>query len=387
MSIFQLKSYANMKHVSTLLSLCLLIVILSCQKDTFKTVIEYPDLQGESYDYTPRWGGMHSHMEGQDLGITNAGATLGRVLFYDKILSINNTVSCGSCHHQSIGFADVDRLSTGINNQLTDRNAPPISNLYDENLLFWDGRATNLNDLVLQPIKNHKEMGMENMNFLVAKIKAAPYYEELFVDAFGDDEVTSSRIAEAMSQFIKSMIGCDSDMDQLQATGKTLSPLAREGMDVFFGQGSCYHCHSGPDFNDRGGFFTDPFFPPNGGGFGWAQDIADIGLDEVYADVGMGVFDEALIGVFKIPSLRNVALTAPYMHDGRFSSLEEVIEHYNSGIQRSPNLDSVLRTWDTGDAISLNLTDHEKSALVAFLHSLTDENYMKDERFSDPFRR
>ena len=158
-------------------------------------------------------------------------------------------------------------------------------------------------------------------------------------------------------------------------------------MDIFFGEGTCYNCHSGPDFNDRGGFFFDPLFPPNGGGFGWAQDIADIGLDKTYTDVGMGVFDEALVGVFKIPSLRNVGLTAPYMHDGRFETLEEVVEHYNSGIQRSPNLDNLFKTWDTGETIRLGLSEHQKTALVAFLHSLTDESYMADERFTDPFAK
>jgi cytochrome c peroxidase len=325
-------------------------------------------------------------MEGQDLGITDAGATLGRVLFYDRILSIDNTVSCGSCHSQTIGFSDKAKFSDGINNQKTDRNAPPISNLYDDNLLFWDGRSTSIDDLVLEPVRNHKEMGMENMDFLVTKIKAAPYYEDLFINAFGSPEVTSDKIAQAMTQFVKSMIGCDSEMDRHQFAGEPLSPLAQQGMDLFFGKGSCYNCHSGPDFNDRGGF-TDPFFPPNGGGFGWAQDIADIGLDEEYEDVGMGVFDDQLVGVFKIPSLRNVAMTAPYMHDGRFATLEDVLNHYNTGIQRSPNLDSVLKSWDTGEAITLGLTENEKSAIVAFLHTLTDENYMHDERFSDPFSR
>lgn len=374
-----------MKIRLTLITLCLLVVVLSCQKDTFQTAIKAPVLPEETYDYNPKWGGMHSHMEGQDIGITDDGATLGRVLFYDKILSIDNTISCGSCHHQAIGFADEGRVSMGFDNQMTDRNAPPISNLYDDNLLFWDGRSTSIHDLVLKPIRNHKEMGMEDMDFLVTKIKAAPYYEELFQKAYGTTDITSAKVADAMTQFIKSMVGCDSPMDRLSTNGIHLSPLAMEGMSVFFGEGKCYNCHSGPDLNDRGGFFSDPFFPPNGGGFGWAQDIADIGLDEVYSDVGMGVFDDALVGVFKIPSLRNVALTAPYMHDGRFTTLEEVVDHYNSGIQRSPNLDEVLLSWESDDAIKLGLSDMQKSALIAFLHSLTDEGYMNDPRFSDPF--
>jgi cytochrome c peroxidase len=183
------------------------------------------------------------------------------------------------------------------------------------------------------------------------------------------------------------MIGCDSEMDRHQFAGEALSPQAQEGMNIFFGKGTCYNCHSGPDFNDRGSFFFDPTFPPNGAGFGWSQDIADIGLDETYTDFGMGVFDQDLVGVFKIPSLRNVAQTAPYMHDGRFATLEEVVDHYNSGIKRSANLDDVFKSWDTGDAIKLGLTDGEKSALVAFLHTLTDEAYAYDERFADPFRQ
>jgi cytochrome c peroxidase len=294
-------------------------------------------------------------------------------------------VSCGSCHHQSIGFSDAGKFSAGIDQQLTTRNAPSIANLYDDNLLFWDGRSTSISDLVLQPIRNHKEMGMENMDFLVAKIKAAPYYGDLFAKAFGDAEVTPNRIAEAMTQFVKSMIGCNSLMDQCTSAGTTLPALAEEGRNIFFGQGLCYNCHNGPDFNDRISTFFDPFFPPNGGGFGWNKDIADIGLDKVYSDVGMGVFDDQLVGVFRIPSLRNVALTAPYMHDGRFATLEDVVNHYSEGIQRSPNLDQIFRSWDTGDAIKLGLSDHEKSALVAFLHTLTDEDYMADSRFSDPF--
>ena len=375
-----------MKPLLTLLSLCSLFVWTSCQQDSFQTKIEYPVLPETSYDYTPKWGGMHSHMAGQDLGITDAGATLGRVLFYDKILSIDNTVSCGSCHHQDIGFSDQARVSKGIDHQVTDRNAPSISNLYDDNLLFWDGRSTSLNDLVLQPVRNHKEMGMEDMNFLVTKIKAAPYYQDLFTKAYGDADVTSTRIADAMAQFVRSMIGCDSEMDRQFTAGQPLSAQAEEGRNIFFGKGTCYNCHSGPDFNDRGGFF-DPFFPPNGGGFGWAQDIADIGLDEEYTDVGMGVFDPKLVGVFKIPSLRNVAMTAPYMHDGRFATLEEVVNHYNNGIKKSPNLDNIFKSWDTGDAIKLGLSDTEVSSLVAFLHTLTDDNYMHDERFANPFSK
>jgi len=374
-----------MKLRLTLLALCSMIFVIACQKDTFQTVIKAPVLPAVSYNYAPKWGGMLTHMAGQNLGITDAGATLGRVLFYDKILSIDNTISCGSCHHQSTAFADGTRLSDGINHQQTDRNAPMICNLYDDNLLFWDGRATSIKELVLKPVRNHKEMGMEDMNFLITKIKSAPYYKDLFTNAFGSSEVTSDRIADAMTQFILSMVGCDSDMDKSISSSTPLSPLAEMGRGIFFGKGACYNCHSGPDFNDRGSFFADPFFPPNGGGFGWSIDIANTGLDENSIDPGFGIFDDQLAGVFKIPSLRNVALTAPYMHDGRFATLEEVVEHYNSGIKKSANLDSVLRTWDTGEAIKLGLSDTEKSALVAFLNTLTDESYMADERFSDPF--
>src|SRR5688500_855452 len=227
-----------MKIRLTLASLCLLVLVISCQKESFKTAIKAPVLPELSYDYAPRWDGMHSHMQGQDIGITDAGATLGRVLFYDKILSIDNSVSCGSCHRQDIGFADGERLSLGFDNELTDRNAPPISNLYDDNLLFRDGRSTSINDLVLRPIRNHKEMGMEDMEFLIAKVKAAPYYDELFTKAYGNNNVTKDRIADAMTQFVKSMIGCDSPMDRFNVNQTPLSALAQEGMNIFFGKGT-----------------------------------------------------------------------------------------------------------------------------------------------------
>jgi cytochrome c peroxidase len=251
-----------MKIRLTLISLLSLVVWISCEKDAFKTEVKYPTLPDEAYNYAPKWGGLHSQMEGQNLGITDAGATLGRVLFYDKILSINNTVSCGSCHHQADAFADPVKFSEGIQNQMTTRNAPPISNLYDDNLLFWDGRSTSVNDLVLEPIRNHKEMGMENMSFLVSKIKAAPYYGDLFKNAYGDEEVTKDRIADAMTQFVKSMIGCNSLMDKCSAAGTTLPTQAEEGRNIFFGKGLCYNCHNGPDFSDRGGFLVILSFLP-----------------------------------------------------------------------------------------------------------------------------
>lgn len=306
--------------------------------------------------------------------VTNEGATLGRVLFYDKILSMNNRVSCGTCHAQEVGFADPVAFSEGINAQILSRHTPAISNCYNDEFLFWDGRAGTLHELALKPIRNHKEMGLDETEFLIAKINKAPYYNALFTDAFGDSEVTEDRIAKAMAQFVSSMISGDSKFDRVNAGTEEYSLAAQQGQNIFFGEGRCYQCHSGLDFNVRGGFFG-----------GWGPARANIGLDEEYADDGFGVFDPNIAGEFKIPTLRNIAKTAPYMHDGRFETLRDVVNHYNKNIANHPNLSLELRDWGTDGPARLGLDEAQVSALVKFLVTLTDEGYLSDPKFSDPF--
>ena len=306
--------------------------------------------------------------------ITDAGATLGRVLFYDRQLSINNAVACGSCHRQEFAFADGKKGSEGFGSKVTPRNSMGIVNVAMNNNLFWDSRIASLRQMVTKPVQNHIEMGMESMEVLSEKLAKADYYPPLFEAAFGTPQVTEGRIALALTQFLSSMITANSKFDHGQENNfAAFSELEKMGQGLFFSErAQCSSCHSGPNF-------SAPDAP--GGPYGGSdvRGTANIGLDLVYQDNGKGD------GQFKIPSLRNIALTAPYMHDGRFNTLEEVVEHYNSGIQAHHNLDPKFIGPD-GNPRRLGLNVMEKSALVAFLKTLTDEQLVQDVRFSDPFR-
>ncbi|HMQ49613.1 MAG TPA: cytochrome c peroxidase [Saprospiraceae bacterium] len=307
--------------------------------------------------------------------ITDAGATLGRVLFYDPQLSLNNAVACGSCHRQKAAFADGQIASEGFGGKFTPRNSMAIVNVALNNNLFWDSRIASLRLMVTQPVQNHLEMGMESMDVLATKLARVDYYPELFQAAFGTREVTGDRIANALTQFLSAMVTANSRFDQAQQNDfASFNELERMGKDLFFGgRAKCSSCHSGANFSAPDSPFGEYGAPT-------VKGTANIGLDLVYADNGKGE------GQFKIPSLRNIALTAPYMHDGRFNTLEEVVEHYNSGIQAHRNLDEKLIGAD-GNPMRLGLNDMEKQALVAFLRTLTDEDFIRDQRFSDPFSR
>ncbi len=308
--------------------------------------------------------------------ITDAGATLGRVLFYDNILSANNTISCASCHVQANGFTDPDRFSTGFEGGLTGRNSMGLSNarFYDNGHFFWDERAATLEEQVLMPIQDDVEMGL-TLNELVSKIQAADYYEPLFSDAFGSTEVNTERISNALAQFVRSMVSYQSRFDEGLAAVNgdedddfpNFSELENLGKDLFFsGRTQCSNCHetavfSGDEARNNG---LDAGFP-------------DLGLGEVTGNANDN-------GKFKVNSLRNIELTAPYMHDGRFGTLREVLEFYSDGIQDNPNLDNRLRVQ--GNRVRrMNLNGTEINALIAFMNTLTDDVFVNDEKFSDPF--
>ena len=298
-----------------------------------------------------------------DNTITDAGATLGRVLFYDTKMSKNNAVSCGSCHHQAIAFSDVGAVSTGFEGLKTTRNSMPISNLRFSKNFFWDTGVTSLEQQVLEPVKNHIEMGMEDLDFLVEKLNRTDYYPALFEKAYGSTEITSEKVSKSLAQFLRAMVSYESKFDKgMETNFSNFSELEKMGMDLFndHERTSCADCHR-PNLN----------FGPQ-----W-RDNANIGLDLVYEDEGAGN------GRFKIPSLRNVALTAPYMHDGRYNTLEEVIDHYSDNIQNHPDLDWTLRGG--GGAKRMDLNPLEKRAMIAFLKTLTDESYTEDPKYSNPF--
>lgn len=304
--------------------------------------------------------------------LTNEGAALGRVLFYDRNLSLNRRVSCASCHKQQNGFSDPDRFSRGFLGERTDRHSPGLTQAryYQRGRFFWDERAASLEDQVLQPIENEVEMGL-SLSELVLRLQDLPHYPPLFEQAFGSEEINADRIAKSMAQFIRAMVSYESPFD-LAFSGnlepdfsEALSEEELRGLGLFRGQPGingkairCDACHLSVAHISRQ--------PEN------------IGLDANLGDDGAGD------GAFKAPSLRNVAVRAPFMHDGRFDTLEEVIEHYNSGIQDHPSLNRFLRD-EEGQPLRLNFTAEEKSSLVSFLRTLTDENFLDNPLFSNPF--
>ncbi|MGC4040716.1 MAG: cytochrome c peroxidase [Flavobacterium sp.] len=318
-----------------------------------------------------------------DNPVTNAGATLGRVLFYDITLSKNNTIACGSCHRQEIAFSDSPVRSLGFLQVPTRRHSISLVNqrYYFRGRFFWDERATSLEDQVLQPILDHNEMGLTATE-ITQRVASRPFYSPLFQQAFGSGTVSNERIADALSQFIRSIVSSQSryDTGRAQVANRlaafpNFTAEENQGKELFMkpvlqGGAGCYQCHT-----------TEAFVSVNSGPKNNGLDLMstnDFGAFETFPT------NNDFKGAFKIPTLKNIALTFPYMHDGRFQTLQQVVEHYNSGVQNHPNLSPQLKDTN-GNAQRLNLTDAQKAALVAFLRTLTDENIMHNEKWSDPF--
>jgi cytochrome c peroxidase len=294
--------------------------------------------------------------------ITNAGAALGRVLFYDTRLSANDRIACASCHQQSLGFGDTARFSSGLHGRHLARHTMALANARFYRYGFgWDGRAASLEEQVLRPITDSIEMGIDPGD-LERKLAATSFYPALFVGAFGSPEITRDRIAAALAQFVRSLVSAQSRFDAVFATGSApnYSLLTQQELDGFhiFTSSGCLNCHR-----------TIAQF---------ADTIHNIGLDSASADGGAGE------GRFKAASLRNVAVRAPYMHDGRFATLRQVVEFYAKQIRASPSLDARLRDAD-GSPRRLHMSTAQVDALVAYLRSLTDSSFLRATRFSDPF--
>lgn len=294
--------------------------------------------------------------------ITNHGATLGRVLFYDKSLSVNNSISCASCHKQEIGFTDDRPLSKGFQGEFTHRNSMSILNIGFQftGKMFWDERSKNLEDQVLMPIHDKIEMGLD-LKDLVPKLKGISYYPALFQNAFGSPEINEDRISKALSQFVRSIITYRSKFD-MHVQGKyTLTELERKGKLIFEGQlpsgkliaheKTCVFCHSTElQLSTNGRAEGDPVNP---------------------SDIGIGAHTGLLVDMnrFKSPSLRNVVQSAPYLHNGSI-----------------PTLDSLL-SFHANVNSDFTFTDAQYiAALKAFLATLTDYELTKDEKFSNPFK-
>ena len=322
----------------------------------------------------------------------DAKAFLGRVLFYDTHLSIDNTVSCASCHDQKLGFADDEAFSEGINGQLTERNSIAFSAVGADDSennpyfggedsfgasMFWDHRASSVTEQLKETIENEVEMGMP-LDQLPGKLENLDYYQILFRKAYSDESgsyaIQEDDILDALLKFMQSLNPSNSKYDQviLSRSGfsnnninNSVAFTSKEAIGEDIYNSKCGTCH----------------------GFGQGQPTSSTknnGLEMAYTDLGDGD------SKFKVPGLRNVALTGPYMHDGRFETLEEVVEHYSSGIRRHQNLSFSLE----GSAFASNplatvggfdFTAEEKDALLQFLNAMTDESFINDQRFSSPF--
>lgn len=323
-----------------------------------------------------------------DIQLNNNQATLGRVLFYDNTLSLDRNVSCGSCHQPQRAFSDEGQFSEGVDNVITKRNTlalattlsfkisyNPIDPSLSRSKFSWDDSSANLPQQVKTAFRNENEMNIDEEE-IKTRIAESPFYAVLFEKAFGDAEVNSDRIAESITAFVDAISSVNSKFDE----GLELSPHfsvdnsfynfteeENRGKELY--NSNCASCHT-----DKHNFTV--------------KASANNGLEMEYADNGIGgrLNKSEYFGVFKIPFLRNIELTAPYMHDGRFQTLEEVVDHYSTGLVNHQNLSSELKNPD-GSPRKLNLDQTDRNALVSYLKTLTDETIAADERFSDPFKR
>jgi len=322
-------------------------------------------------------GDLSTPIIAEDNLLTNEGVALGRLLFYEKRLSGDNTQSCASCHRQEHAFNDTAKFSIGIHGLPGKRQAMSIFNLaWHGNQFFWDGRANLLRDQSLMPIQDALEMD-ETLENVVNKLKVDQQYKDAFKLAFGTEEVTAEKMSLAMEQFMNSIVSVNSKYDQFLAGLTTLSSAEERGRKLFFAEfnpgfpalsgADCAHCHSGKTFkNDlyiNNGLDADASF-------------TDIGREAVTGNTS----DKAK---FKVPTLRNIALTPPYMHDGRFTTLTEVVEHYNIGLTMSSTIDGALvYPLNSG---GLMLDSSKVADVVSFLHTLTDYDLISNPDFSNPF--
>lgn len=360
-----------MKYVGFL---ALITFLASCNKPTVEKIVVYDTT---AYEIVYHNNTLPPTTFPLDNKLTKEKVYLGRVLFFDKKLSRDGTVNCASCHLQENAFSDPKTFSEGVDGNLGKRQAMAIFNMaWHQNGFFWDGRAELLRHQSILPIQDPLEMD-QHLDVLMFRLSQNQDYKDQFFRAFGSETVTTDRIAAALEAFMMTIISDDSKYDRFLAGKETLTDSEERGRQLFFGEyneffpdvsgADCAHCHAGNNFeNDlymNNGLDSDAEFD-------------DLGRYEVTGDD----MDKAR---FKVPSLRNVAVTAPYMHDGRFATLEEVVDHYNEHVKNSSTVDpALLGTTSTG----LMLDETEKQDLINFLHTLTDYTYLNNMEYSTPFR-
>lgn len=352
-----------------LVSFAIIAVILSCMKDKVE------------YEPTPYQLEIPSHFPDmiipEDNPMTEEGVTLGRKLFYEKMLSGDNSMACANCHAPQNAFSDPNQFSEGIDGIQGTRNSMALINLGWDDFYFWDGRAVTLEEQILLPVEDPIEMHA-TWPEVITKLNASTEYKNLFFKAFGSPGVDKTRAAKAIAQFLRTMISGSSKYDVMykyengltlnaseQAIYSTITPQQWAGYDLFksLNGADCFHCHNGPLMQ--------------------VKKFSNNGLDATFADLGRGDItgNPTDNGKFKVPTLRNIAYSAPYMHDGRFATLDEVINHYSSGIMMSPTIDPLIEFASQG---GVQLDDYEKGLLKEFLLTLSDESFINNPDFQDP---
>ncbi len=289
----------------------------------------------------------------EDNPLTKEKVELGRFLFFDKRLSQDNTISCSTCHIPSLAFTDGQPVSAGIHRQQGGRSAPTAINRGFSKVQFWDGRAATLEEQSVGPLTNPIEHGFPENDDVVAKLNKIEGYKNLFSKAFAANTITIQHVGKAIASFQRTLISGNSPFDRFDYDGEeeAISEAAKRGKILFFGKARCNLCHFGTNFSD------EKF---HNVGIGWGGEAVDIGRYKVS-------HDQKDIAAFKTPTLREISRTAPYMHDGRFATLRQVVDHYNGGGVKNPFLDNQI--------IPLKLTESEKQDLVEMLRTLNGEGW------------
>lgn len=348
------------------------VFLFSCKKEAEPEITEDEIV---NTPYALSFDGFPDPSISSDNPLTIEGVKLGRFLFYENLLSENNNINCASCHQQINAFSDINTLSAGTDGLLGHRQAMASFNMaWNDNGFFWDGRAELLRHQSLMPIQDPLEMN-ETLENVIAKLESNSLYPSQFKKAFGNTEITSEKISLALEQFMFSIVSNQSKYDLWLKGEAVLTEEEERGRYLFFTEynpgfpsesgADCQHCHSGANFSNNQ-------YMNNG-----------IDTDETMTDVGRQAVtgNESDMGKFKVTTLRNIELTAPYMHDGRFQTLEQVVEHYNV-VQQSSTLEPEFEQQLPN---GLQLSANDKAALVAFLKTLTDTSLTTDERYSNPF--
>lgn len=344
----------------------LLILFLGCTKEKV------------GYDPTPYTLKIPSHFPQMpipaDNPMTEEGVLLGRMLFYERKLSLDYSISCGTCHAPDASFSDPQPFSQGVGGTIGTRNAMALINLGWQTSYFWDGRAQTLEDQILEPVPNPVEMHLQWKD-AVTRLKSDVTYRNQFYKAFGVIDFDSTHVAKALAQFLRTMISGDSKYDVMYKFANNIPLTAAEvavkntvTAEEWAGYGSfqdlngadCFHCHNGVLVQ--------------------VQKFANNGLDAVFTDLGRGAITHNANdnGKFKVPTLRNIVLSAPYMHDGRFVDLDAVIEHYSTGVQHSATIDPLMEFASVG---GVHLDEEERNQLKAFLLTLTDYKFVTNPDF------